>query len=102
MATKYTGNWSELFDVALFETDKAKLRQRIDHARHAISHRIDALVKGQNESGGSMPEQIVLRDALTTLSQLNDIAYARKPSASVNRAGGTTAEGRVASRMLHS
>jgi hypothetical protein len=37
MPTVDTGDWHELFDVALFEPNKSKLRQRIEHARHAIS-----------------------------------------------------------------
>ena len=49
MPTVDTGDWHELFDVALFEPNKSKLRQRIEHARHAISNRLEALMKDQND-----------------------------------------------------
>ena len=71
MATHEAGDWRELFDVALFEPSRAKLRQRIEHARHAINSRLDALMKDQNESRGVIAERIALRDALTTLTELH-------------------------------
>jgi hypothetical protein len=57
-------------------------RQRIEHARRAINNRLEALMKDQNENGGSISEHIALRDALTTLAELQKIAYARKPTSS--------------------
>jgi len=45
MATHDTSNWRELFDVALFEPNRIKLRQRIEHARDAINNRVDALME---------------------------------------------------------
>jgi hypothetical protein len=87
MATNDTGDWRELFDAVLFEPNRVKLRQRIEHARHAINNRIDALMKDQSENGRSISEHIALRDALTTLAELHKIAYARKPSASVSGEG---------------
>ena len=91
MATNDTGDWRELFDVALFEPNRVKLRQRIEHARHAINNRLDALMKDRNENGRSISEQIALRDALTTLAELHKIAYARKPSVRVSGEGGRAA-----------
>ena len=88
MATNDTGDWRELFDAALFEPNRVKLRQRIEHARHAINNRIDALMKDQSENERSISEHIALRDALTTLADLHKIAYARKPSGSVSGEGG--------------
>jgi hypothetical protein len=82
MATNGTGDWGELLDVALFEPNRVKLRQRIEHARRAINNRLEALMKDQNENGGSISEHIALRDALTTLAELQKIAYARKPTSS--------------------
>jgi hypothetical protein len=87
MATNDTGDWRELFDVALFEPNRVKLRQRIEHARHAINNRLDALMKDQNENGRSISEHIALRDALATLADLYKIAYARKRSANVGGEG---------------
>jgi hypothetical protein len=37
---------------------------------------------------GSISERVALRNALTTLADLQRIAYARKPSGSVRREGG--------------
>jgi hypothetical protein len=91
MAANDTGDWRELFDVALFEPNRVKLRQRIEHARQAINNRLDALMKDQNENGRSISEHIALRDALTTLADLYKIAYARKPSVSVGGEGGRAA-----------
>ena len=73
MAANDMGDWRELFDVALFELNKVKLRQRIEHARHAINNRLNALMKDQEENGRSISEHIALRDALTTLG------YTRSP-----------------------
>ena len=87
MATSDTGDWRELFDIALFEPNRVKLRQRIEHARNAINNRLDALMKDQNENGRSISEHIALRDALTTLADLHKMVYARKPSASVSGEG---------------
>jgi hypothetical protein len=88
MATYDTSNWRELFDVALFEPNRVKLRQRIEQARHAINNRVDALMKDQSENARTTSERIALRDALTTLAELYRIVYAQKPSASVSGQGG--------------
>ena len=84
MTASDVGNWRELFDVALFEPNRVKLRQRIERAKDAINTQIDALTKDQNENGGGISEYIALRDALTTLADLYKIAYARKPGVSVS------------------
>jgi hypothetical protein len=87
MATPETGDWRELFDVALFEPSRVKLRQRIEHAQDAINKRLDVL---KNETGNekTTSENIALRDALTTLAELRRIVYARRSSTSVSRQGG--------------
>jgi hypothetical protein len=82
MATHNNRNWRELFDVALFEPNRVKLRQRIENARHAINNRLAALMKDQSDSARTFSERIALRDALTTLAELYEIVYAPKPSAS--------------------
>jgi hypothetical protein len=91
MATNNNGDWRELFDVALFEPNRVKLRQRIGDARNAINNRLDALRKDQTESGRTISERIALNDALTTLAELHKIVYARKPSASVGGQDGRAA-----------
>jgi hypothetical protein len=85
--TNDTAVWRELFDVALFEPNRVKLRQRIERARHAINDRLDILTKDQCESGKTISERIALSDALTTLAQLQKIVFSLKPSASVIREG---------------
>jgi hypothetical protein len=87
MDTDNTGNWRELFDVALFEPNRVKLRHRIERARHAIKNRLDVLIKDPNESGRTISERIALSDALITLAQLEEIVFCLKPSASVTREG---------------
>ena len=87
MAANDMGDWRELFDVALFEPNRVKLRQRIERAKAAINTRIDALMKDKNENAGGISEYIALRDALTTLADLHKIAYARKASASISDQG---------------
>lgn len=87
MATNQDADWRELFDVALFEPNRVKLRQRITQARQAINNRLDALMKDQNDPGRGISEQIALRDALSTLAELQKLAYAPRPSASVGREG---------------
>jgi len=86
MATNDPKGWSELLDVALFEEDRVNLRRRMEHATDAIHGRMEELQK--DEHAGSSSERVALRNALTTLADLQRIAYARKPSGSVRREGG--------------
>ena len=83
MATHNNGNWRELFDVALFEPNRVKLRQRIENARRAINSRLGALTEDQSKGARTISERIALRDALTTLAELYEIVFAREPSARV-------------------
>ncbi len=91
MVTNNTGDWRDLFDVALFEPNRARSRQCIEHAKHAINNRLDVLTKDQSENGRIISERIALSDALTTLAELQKIVYARKPSPSVRRQDHRTA-----------
>ena len=91
MATNDTKGWSELLDVALFEADRVNLRRRMQHATEAIHRRMEELLK--DESAGSISEGVALRNALTTLADLQKIAYARKPSGSVSRESGQAISG---------
>ena len=91
MATHDTKGWSELLDVALFEADRASLRQRMEHATDAIHRRMEELLK--DEHAGSASERVALRNALTTLADLQKIAYARKPSGRVSRESGQAITG---------
>jgi hypothetical protein len=86
MATNDPRNWSELLDVALFEPNRVNLRQRIEHAKNAIHTRMEEMRKEENENvGSSISEGVALRNALTTLADLHNIAYPRKPSGRVIR-----------------
>ena len=86
MAINYTGEWRELFDVALYELNTVKMRQQIELAREAINNQIQNLMKEENENGRTVTERIELRDALITLDDLYKMAYTRKPSGSVSGA----------------
>ena len=86
MSTNDTQGWSELLDVALFEADRVHLQQRVEHATDAIQRRMEELLK--DEHPGSSSERVALRNALTTLADLQRIAYTRKPSGSVGRERG--------------
>jgi len=83
MATKSTKGWSELLDVALFEADRVTLQRRMEHATEAIHRRMEELQK--DEQAGSISERVALRNALTTLTDLQKIAYARKPRETLNK-----------------
>jgi hypothetical protein len=85
MATNDPKNWSELLDVALFEPDRVNLRQRIEHAKDAIQKRMKEMLKENENVGSSISERVALRNALTTLADLHNIAYPRKPSGRVIR-----------------
>ena len=76
-----TGDWRELFDVALFEPNRVKLSKRIEHARHAINDRLEFLTKDQSESGRTISNALHFSDPLTTLAELHKIVYARKSGA---------------------
>jgi hypothetical protein len=91
MATNDTNNWSDLLDVALFEADRVNLRKRMEHATDAIHRRMEELLKV--EHAGSISERVALRNALTTLADLQRIAYARKPSGRVSRQSGQAISG---------
>jgi hypothetical protein len=86
MATNDTKGWSELLDVALFEADRVNLRQRMEHAMDAIHRRMEELLKDEN--AGSNSERVALRNALTTLADLQKITFARKPNGRVSRESG--------------
>ena len=61
-------DWRQLCQAALFETNPAKLLERIAHARNAVFDRIeDSYSKPLNG------EQAALRDALATLNSLRRI-----------------------------
>ena len=91
MSTNDTQGWSELLDVALFEADRVHLQQRVEHATDAIQRRMEELLK--DEHAGSISERVALRNALTTLADLQRIAHARKPSGSVRHEGGHAIRG---------
>ena len=78
MAANNTKDWSDLLDVVLFEADRVNLQRRMEHATEAIHRRMEELQK--DEHPGSISERVALRNALTTLADLQRIAYARKPS----------------------
>jgi hypothetical protein len=86
MAANNTKDWSDLLDVALFEADRVNLRRRMEHATEAIHRRMEELLK--DEHPGSISERVALRNALTTLADLQKIAYARKPSGRVSNENG--------------
>jgi hypothetical protein len=92
MATNDTKDWSDLLDVALFEADKVHLQRGMEHATNAIHSRMEELQK--DEHAGSISERVALRNALTTLADLQKIAYARKPSGRVSREGDRAISGR--------
>ena len=91
MAANNTKDWSDLLDVVLFEADRVNLQRRMEHATEAIHRRMEELLK--DEHPGSISERVALRNALTTLADLQRIAYARKPSGSVRREGGQAIRG---------
>jgi hypothetical protein len=88
MATNITGDWRELFDVALFEPNRVKLRRRIEHAKHAINDRLEFLGHDQNQNGRIVSERIALSDALITLAELHKIVYSGKSSPGARHPGG--------------
>lgn len=91
MATNDTKGWSELLDVVLFEPGRANLRQRMEHATNAIHRRMEELLKDEN--AGSNSERVALRNALTTLADLQKITLGRKPSGRVSRESGRAVGG---------
>ena len=91
MAANDAKGWSELFDVALFEADRVNLQRRMEHATDAIHRRMEELLTVEN--AGSISERVALRNALTSLADLQKIAYARKLSGRVSREGGQAISG---------
>jgi len=91
MATTDTSDWSDLLDVVLFQADRVSLGKYMEQATEAIHRRMEELQKGEHP--GSIPERVALRNALTTLAELQRIAHARKPNRSVRREGGQAIRG---------
>jgi hypothetical protein len=91
MTTNEMGDWRDLFDVALFEQNRVKLRKRIERARQAINDRLHVLTSQPGESGREISERIALNDALITLTELHKIVYARKPNTPIGGEGGRAA-----------
>jgi hypothetical protein len=90
MSTNITGDWRELFDAALFEPNRARLRECIANAKHAIRSRLDALMRDVppnhlDENERVLSERIALSDALTTLTELHQIVYSRTSSPATKR-----------------
>ena len=65
----YVPQWKQLCIAATLELDPSKLLQRIDEARRVVLDRIE---DGFSKSADR--EQLALRDALRTLSDLRTIA----------------------------
>lgn len=59
-------DWKQLYQSALLEFDRAKLRDRIETAQHAVEHRMREL----GEATATTPEYQQLRDALSGLRVL--------------------------------
>ena len=93
MDTNDTKGWSELLDVALFEADRGNLQRRMEHATDAINRRMEELLKVEN--AGCISERVALRNALTTLADLQKITHARKPSGRLSRERGQAIGGQV-------
>ena len=91
MAKNHTNDWSDLLDVVLFEADRVSLQRRMEHATDAIHKRMEEFLK--DEHAGSISERVALRNALTTLADLQKIAYGRKPNGRVRREGGQAIRG---------
>jgi hypothetical protein len=90
MSTNIAGDWRELFDVALFEPNRSRLRQCIANAKHAIRIRLDALIRNvppndRDENERVLSERIALTDALNTLTELHKIVYSRTSSSATKR-----------------
>jgi hypothetical protein len=60
-------NWVELYRAALIETNKAKLRDRIQSAQKVLHERAGELTGNGN---GSAEERLAIADALRALSAL--------------------------------
>jgi hypothetical protein len=91
MTTNDTKDWSELLDVPLFGANTINLRHRMESATNAIQRRMEELL--EDENAASISERIALRNALTTLADLQKIASVRKPNGTVNRGRGQAVSG---------
>jgi hypothetical protein len=63
-------NWVELYRAALIETDRAKLRDRIEAARKVLHERVGELAQNGN---GSAEEHQAIDDALRALHSLLEL-----------------------------
>jgi hypothetical protein len=70
MSSVQATNWVELYRAALIETDKARLRDRIEAAQKVLRERADELRENGN---GSADEQRAIDDALRALRSLVEL-----------------------------
>jgi hypothetical protein len=70
MSVQAGANWVELYRAALIETDKAKLRDRIESAQKVLRERAGELTENSN---GSAEERQAIDDALRALRSLLDL-----------------------------
>jgi hypothetical protein len=63
-------NWVELYRAALIETDRARLRDRIEAAQKVLRQRADHLTENGN---GSAEERQAIDDALRALHSLLEL-----------------------------
>jgi hypothetical protein len=59
-------DWKQLYQSAMLEFDRSKLRDRVETAQHAVEHRMREL----GEATATTPEYQQLRDALSGLRVL--------------------------------
>jgi hypothetical protein len=67
MPIKPSHDWELLYTAAILETDRSKLRSRIDAAQAAIDTRVEAR---ESDHGGSAEEQLDLENARASLDAM--------------------------------
>ncbi|HYU45567.1 MAG TPA: hypothetical protein VEK84_05245 [Terriglobales bacterium] len=70
MSNVQVTNWVELYRAALIETDKAKLRDRIESAQKVLRERLGELTE---KSNGFAEERRAIDDALRAMRSLLEL-----------------------------
>jgi hypothetical protein len=83
--------WGRSYKLAILETDRSRLAERIQSAERAIMARLQEL---NNDHGGTAEEQTAIRDALSGLRMLQKELSQNVPESSFRGGTGVAASHR--------
>ena len=88
--------WGRSYKLAILETDRSRLAERIQAAERAIMARLQEF---NNDHGGSAEEQAAIRDALSGLRMLQkELSDSVRDASFASRTGGNAIQPHTSGR----